>query len=160
MLGALQLLAILSCPHAEELFRTLSTAYAQMSGRNWLPRLRELSYQSEGQASTKLKDFKNFVSAFSGLELISVLYESRTMRDSRNTLLKQIIESHGATLKILVWQLRSCNGDMDGCGGREHFPLQDNLFEYIYTRCQLLEEISVVVDWPGRYHVSGSFFAS
>lgn len=82
------------------------------------------------------------------------------MHGSTNSLLKRLIDAHGATLKVFVWQLRSSkddsndDSDSDDGGDYENLPLADGLFEHIGTHCPALEEISVAVDWRQRYRVS------
>jgi hypothetical protein len=151
LFAALQYLSLVSCPNADELFSVLSKALMQSPG-SWLPRLRGFQHRGKGQVRPYLNDLTKFLSSFSGLELLSVVYTSSTTRDVHNKLLKSIISAHGATLKILVWQLRSIKHDYQRQG--QDCALQDAQFADIQEHCPVLEEISVSINWHRRYRVS------
>lgn len=87
------------------------------------------------------------LSSFAGLELIPVLCESESESESMgpasNQFFTPTIHAYGASLEVIVWQLRLprvVRGQVYG-----YFAVQGDQFEYIQKRCLVLKEISMLI---------------
>lgn len=146
ILGALHCLAVLSCRHSEGLFGVVAEAFVQCPGY-WRPQLKDFLYRHITQTAHR-KDVTTFLSSF---PVSSWSLCVPKVRSSSDGLPNPLVRAHGATLKVLIWQLRSSRYDDDD---PEYSSLQEDQFDCIHKRCPLLEEIGVIINWRQRYLVS------
>jgi hypothetical protein len=146
--GNLRRLALESCQGSEKLLRGLMRDHVLNStGSTNFLNLKEFVFRHEQITETLCGALNQFLSSFSGLELVSILLENV---DEGPEDPMAFLEQHGPTLQVLIYEARRAPrrtlgedtslslGDIDDPSS----PISE-----IFSLCPKLRELSIPIDW-------------
>ncbi|OJD27189.1 hypothetical protein ACJ73_01415 [Blastomyces percursus] len=139
-------LSLVSCVGTEGFLKALSRPSPQMMFPYVASRMRlkEFCIRYEGPTPELKASLQQFLTSFTGLELLSVLLDDEPEHEMMDH--TGIMLAHGPTLKVLVWDIRKRNRH-----GRP-FCLENpvrggpSFLEFLSETCPNLEELGVVLN--------------
>lgn len=133
-------LSLESCPGTSDLLAVLTRNADRV-------KLKELKIREEKVPLEVMRNLEVFLSSFTGLELLSVLLDnaSETMN------YRGFMQSHGATLKVLVWECRKRNRTLAPFDLETSSDDGPAFIEELCKTCTKLEELSIALDMRLQY---------
>ncbi|OAT12327.1 hypothetical protein BDBG_17657 [Blastomyces gilchristii SLH14081] len=139
-------LSLVSCVGTEGFLKALSRPEPQMMFPYVASRMRlkEFCIRYEGPTLELKVALQQFLTSFTGLELLSVLLDDEPEREMMDY--TGIILAHGPTLKVLVWDIRKCNRHQRPFCLENPVRGRPAFLELLSETCPNLEELGVVLN--------------
>ena len=141
--GSLTSLSLESCPGLEETLRVWTEASESSAKRRDVPNLRLLTVRNEWPGPQLQTELEKFICSLSELQTLYILIEGV---DNYNLNLKNILDTHGPTLRHLIWDLRKDSNSANGRGASDCRDLNRSL-DIIADKCPNLRELGSAVSW-------------